>query len=114
MDIKLISAALDADKLLGKKVIVLGEARERYPYGTSREDRQSGKVKAEGQTLKVGSPVIFENVNVRFPLDADLTGLKVRDQVELVEPEITIRGRADGDFVNFDLSVDAKGIRKAQ
>ena len=114
MDIKLISAALDPEKLLGKKVIVLGEPRERYPYGTSREDRQSGKVRPEGYTLKVGSPVIFENVNVRFPLDADLSGLKLRDQIGLVEPEVTIRGRQDGDFVNFDLGVEAKGIVKGQ
>jgi hypothetical protein len=114
MDIKLIAAALDPDKFLGKKVIVLGDPRERYPYGTSREDRQSGKVRPEGYTLKVGSPVVFENFNVRLPLEADLTGLKLRDQVELVEPELSLRGKADGDFVNIDVMVEAKGIRKAQ
>lgn len=114
MDVKFIAAALDPDKFLGKKVIVLGEPREKFPYGTSREDRQSGKAKPDGQTLKVGSPVVFENFNVRFPLDADLTGLKLRDQIELVEPELSLRGKLDGDFVNIDVSVDAKGVRKGQ
>lgn len=114
MDIKLIAAALDPDKFLGKKVIVLGEPRERFPYGTPREDRQSGKAKPDGYSLKVGSPVVFENFNVRFPLEADLSGLKLRDQVELVDAELSLRGKADGDFVNIDVMVDAKGVRKAQ
>jgi hypothetical protein len=113
MDGKMIAAGLDPERLLGKTVTVMAEPKERYPYGTSREDKASGKAKPEGHSLKIGSSVLFENFNIKLPLGADFTGIKVHDQVVLVEPVFTLRGKADGDFVNLDVFIEAKGVRKA-
>jgi hypothetical protein len=102
------SIVIDAEKTLGKQVIVLSEVRDarKFAEGVPAKDRE-----LTGCQVTIGSPVCFEQFNVKLPLGYDRSSVKVRDLVELVEPSISMYGRADGDFVNIELSVSAKGLK---
>jgi len=99
---------IDTEKTLGKQMVVMAPVRDKRKFaeGVAAKDRE-----LVGCSVSLGSPACFENFNVTLPMGFDKNSVKVRDIVELVEPTVGMYGKADGDFVNIELSISAQGLK---